>query len=103
MKEIKCQKYSLIWFTKRNKRRYIIIIALIIIIFLALPIVFGVITHRLELFSIYAVSPIVLLFCYTIWNEYKNKDQKREYKHWNYTMVHKQRRRDDKKNKKWLI
>ena len=62
MKEIKCQKYSLVWFTKRNKRRYIIIIALIIILFLALPIVFGVITHRLELFSIYAVSPIVLLF-----------------------------------------
>ena len=103
MKEIKCQKYSLIWFTKRNKRRYIIIIALIIIIFLALPIIFSVITHDLEQFSIYAVSPIVVLFCYTIWNEYKNKDHKCEYKHWNYTMVHKQRKQDDKKNKKWLI
>ena len=103
MKEIKCQKYSLMWFTKRNKRRYMIIIALIIIIFLALPIIFGIITHNLELFSIYAVSPIVLLFCYTIWNEYKTKDHKREYKHWNYTMVHKQRKQDDKKNKKWLI
>ena len=103
MKEIKCQKYSLMWFAKRNKRRYMIIIALIIIIFLTLPIIFGVITHRLELFSIYAVSPIVVLFCCTIWNEYKNKDYKCEYNHWNYTMVHKQRERDDKKNKKWLI
>ena len=103
MKEIKCQKYSLMWFTKRNKRRYIIIIALIIIIFSLLPILFGVITHRLELFSIYAVSPIVVLFYYTIWHEYKTKDHKCEYNHWNYTMVHKQRERDDKKNKKWLI
>lgn len=103
MKEIKCQKYSLMWFAKRSKLRYMIIIALIIIIFLTLPILFGVITHRLELFSIYAVLPIVLLFCYTIWNEYKNKDHRYEYKHWNYTMVHKQRERDDKKNKKWLI
>ena len=103
MKEIKCQKYSLMWFAKRSKRRYMIIIALIISIFSTLPILFGVITHRLELLSIYAVSPIVLLFCYTIWNEYKNKDHKREYKHWNYTMVHKQREQDDKKNKKWLI
>lgn len=103
MKEIKCRKYSLMWFTKRSKRRYMIIITLIIIIFLTLPILFSVITHKLELLSIYAVSPIVLLFCYTIWNEYKNKNHKCEYKHWNYTMVHKQRKRDDKKNKKWLI
>ena len=103
MKEIKCQKYSLMWFAKRSKQRYMIIIALIIILFLTLPIVFGVITHNLELFSIYAVSPIVILFCYTIWNEYKNTDYRHEYKHWNYTMIHKQRKRGDKKNKKWLI
>ena len=103
MKEIKCQRYALMWFAKRSKRRYMIIIVLIIIIFLALPIIFSLITHNLEQLSIYAVLPIIILFCYTIWNEYKTKDNKREYKHWNYTMVHKQRKRDDKKHKKWLI
>ena len=100
MKELKISKYSKAWFIKRND----ILTKSVIILFWLIPIFGGILAASLELKNI--GMPIVFAFIFIlnlIMLLYIADSINEKYDDYIYRLISKQKRKQDRKWRKWLI
>ena len=100
MKELKLSKYSKAWFIKRNDR----LTKLVIVLFWFIPIFGGILTALIKLKNIVMSIVVVFIFMLNlamlsciVYSINENYDD------YLYRLISKQKRKQDRKWRKWLI
>ena len=100
MKELKLSKYSKAWFKKRNNR----LTKLVIVLFWFIPIFGGILASFTKLKNIAMSIVVVLIFMLNlIMLLYITDSINENYNDYIHRLISKQKRKQDRKWKKWLI
>ncbi len=104
MKEIDYQKFSLGWYKKRVIKCKIAAGIIVSALFAFMPVLGALITKEYAILSTCVLIPFFICLVVSILKEeYFNKNWEREYKIWLFSIIGKQRRKQDHKNRKWLM
>ena len=100
MKELKLSKYSKAWFIKRNDR----LTKLVIVLFWFIPIFGGILASFIKLKNIAMSIVVVFIFMLNLAILLYIADSINEnYNDYLYRLISKQKRKQDRKLRKWLI
>ena len=100
MKELKLSKYSKAWFIKRNDR----LTKLVIVLFWFIPIFGGILASFIKLKNIAMSIVVVFIFMLNLaMLLYITDSINEKYDDYIYRLISKQKRKQDRKWRKWLI
>ncbi len=104
MKEIHFQKFSLGWYKKGILKSKIAAGIIVSALFAFMPVLGALITKEYAVLSTCVLIPFFICLVVSILKEeYFNINWKREYRVWLLSNVRKQRRKQDRKFRRWLM